>query len=107
LSGEIAASVVAAVSAAQAEAIDTSTFGVQGATRCPQRVESKVSVEAAVSAAILGYAQAARLPLQFGNINFYTIWNFLLDLGFRNCSGSASTAGVLLNTKQPTKQRRD
>jgi len=61
------------------------------------------------------YAQAARLPLQdrrchrvlvsmpidSGKINFYAIWNFLLDLGVRNCSGSASTAEVLLNTKQP------
>src|SRR5207247_3759876 len=31
---------------------------------CLQRVESKISVEAAVSAAILQYTQATRLPLQ-------------------------------------------
>jgi len=36
-----------------------------------------------VSAAILGYAQAARLPLQFRNINFDTIWHFVLDLCFQ------------------------
>ena len=73
-----------------AEAIDTSTLGIRSATRCPQCVESRVSVVAKagppwrVSAAILGYAQAARLPLQFRNINFCILWNFLLDLSFQS-----------------------
>jgi hypothetical protein len=58
-----------------------------------------------VVAAVLA-AQAARLPLQFRNINFDTFRHFVLDLGVQNCSGSASTAEVLLNTKQPNNQRR-